>query len=42
MIKQEFLRLARLYPVAAAIKSPEDMDVALASDALLLFVLYSG
>jgi glycerol uptake operon antiterminator len=39
MIKQEFLRLARLYPVAAAIKSPEDMDVALASDALLLFVL---
>ena len=39
MIKQEFLRLARLYPVAAAIKSPSDMDIALASDALLLFVL---
>ncbi len=39
MIKQEFLRLARLYPVAAAIKSADDMDVALASDALLLFVL---
>jgi len=39
MIKQEFLRLARLYPVAAAIKSSSDMDTALASDALLLFVL---
>ncbi|HET8853323.1 MAG TPA: glycerol-3-phosphate responsive antiterminator [Ktedonobacteraceae bacterium] len=39
MIKQEFLRLARLYPVAAAIKSSEDMQVALSSDALLLFVL---
>ena len=39
MIKQEFLRLARLYPVAAAIKSSNDMDMALASDALLLFVL---
>ncbi len=39
MIKQEFLRLARLYPVAAAIKSSDDMDIALASDALLLFVL---
>jgi glycerol uptake operon antiterminator len=39
MIKQEFLRLARLYPVAAAIKSSSDMDIALASDALLLFVL---
>jgi glycerol uptake operon antiterminator len=39
MIKQEFLRLARLYPVAAAIKSSNDMDIALASDALLLFVL---
>jgi glycerol uptake operon antiterminator len=39
MIKQEFLRLARLYPVAAAIKSSEDMQVALNSDALLLFVL---
>jgi len=39
MMKQEFLRLARLYPVAAAIKSSEDMQVALNSDALLLFVL---
>lgn len=39
MIKQEFLRLARLYAVAAAIKSSEDMQVALNSDALLLFVL---
>lgn len=39
MIKQEFLRLARLFPVAAAIKTPQDMEVALASDALLLFVL---
>jgi glycerol uptake operon antiterminator len=39
MIKQEFLRLARLYPVAAALKSNEDMQIALASDALLLFLL---
>lgn len=39
MRKQEFLRLARGYPVAAAIKSAEDMEIALASDALLLFVL---
>jgi glycerol uptake operon antiterminator len=39
MIKQEFLRLARLYPVAAAIKAPEDIEVALSSDAALLFVL---
>src|ERR1700724_2717425 len=39
MTKQEFLRLARNYPVAAAIKSPEAMELALASDALLLFVL---
>lgn len=39
MIKQEFLRLARLYPVAAAIKSSEDMQMALNSDSLLLFVL---
>jgi glycerol uptake operon antiterminator len=39
MKKQEFLRLARLYPVAAAIKSNEDMLVALDSDALLLFIL---
>ncbi len=39
MIKQEFLRLARLYPVAAAIKAPEDVEVALASDVRLLFML---
>ncbi|HET8843866.1 MAG TPA: glycerol-3-phosphate responsive antiterminator [Ktedonobacteraceae bacterium] len=39
MTKQEFLRLARLYPVAAAIKSLDDMETALASRAPLLFVL---
>src|SRR5438477_8297321 len=39
MTKQEFLRLAHLYPVAAAIKSGEDMQVALDSQALLLFIL---
>ncbi len=39
MIKQEFLRLARQFPVAAAMKSNEDMQVALESDALLLFLL---
>src|SRR5437763_12673970 len=39
MIKQEFLRLARQYPVAAALKSNEDMQVALNSDAVLLFLL---
>src|SRR5438128_4175474 len=39
MIKQDFLRLAREYPVAAAIKSNEDVSVALESDALLLFIL---
>lgn len=39
MIIQEFLRLARQYPVAAAMKSPEDMQAALDSDALLLFLL---
>lgn len=39
MIKQEFLRLARQFPVAAAMKSDEDMQVALESDALLLFLL---
>jgi glycerol uptake operon antiterminator len=39
MLKPDFLRLARKYPVAAAIKSPEDMEIALSSDALLLFVL---
>ena len=39
MTKQEFLRLARLHPVAAAIKSNEDMQIALESDVLLLFML---
>ena len=39
MKKQEFLRLASLYPVAAAIKSNEDMQVALDADVLLLFIL---
>src|SRR6266567_5550022 len=39
MILQEFLRLARQYPVAAAMKSPEDMQTALDSDAILLFLL---
>jgi len=39
MTKQEFLRLAHRFPVAAAVKSNEDMRVALESDALLLFVL---
>jgi glycerol uptake operon antiterminator len=39
MIKQEFLRLALQFPVAAALKSNEDMQIALTSDALLLFLL---
>ena len=39
MTRQEFLRLARRYPVAAAVKSNEDMQTALESDALLLFML---
>jgi glycerol uptake operon antiterminator len=39
MTKQEFLRLARLHPVAAAIKSNEDIQMALDSDVLLLFML---
>jgi glycerol uptake operon antiterminator len=39
MTKQEFLRLAYLFPVAAAIKSNEDIQVALDSDAVLLFIL---
>jgi glycerol uptake operon antiterminator len=39
MTKQEFLRLARLHAVAAAIKSNEDMQVAVESDAMLLFLL---
>ena len=41
MIKQEFLRLARMYPVAAAIKSREDMEIALSTDVILLFILKS-
>src|SRR6266567_3732140 len=39
MIKQEFLRLASQFPVAAAMKSNDDMQVALESDAVLLFLL---
>lgn len=39
MTKQEFLRLARLFPVAAAIKSNEDFLYALDSDVYLLFLL---
>jgi glycerol uptake operon antiterminator len=39
MTKQEFLRLARLFPVAAAIKSNEDFQFALYSDVHLLFLL---
>jgi glycerol uptake operon antiterminator len=39
MIKQEFIRMARKFPVAAALKSLEDTDAVLTSDALLLFVL---
>lgn len=39
MTKQEFLRLARLHAVAAAIKSSEDIQVAIESNAMLLFLL---
>jgi glycerol uptake operon antiterminator len=39
MTKQEFLRLAHRFPVAAALKSNDDMQIALDSDALLLFML---
>lgn len=39
MTKNEFLRLARLFPVAAALKSPEDVQRALDSRAFLLFML---
>lgn len=39
MTKHEFLRLTGLYPVAAALKSHEDIQVALDSDAQLLFLL---
>ncbi len=39
MTKQEFLRLAHRFPVAAALKSHDDIEVALASEVLLLFML---
>lgn len=39
MTKQEFLRLAYRFPVAAALKSNEDVQIALDSDVLLLFML---
>lgn len=39
MTRQEFLRLAHRFPVAAALKTDEDMALALESDALLLFLL---
>src|SRR2546423_12343843 len=39
MTKQKFLRLVHRFPVAAAVKSNDDMQVALESDALLLFIL---
>jgi glycerol uptake operon antiterminator len=39
MLKQTFLKLAHQYPVAAALKSTEVQDIALESDASLLFIL---
>lgn len=39
MNKQEFLHLARQHPVAAALKSDEDVRAALDADAPLLFML---
>src|SRR5690349_2663800 len=39
MTKQEFLRLAHGFPVAAALKSSDDIQTALDSDAQLLFML---
>lgn len=39
MNKQEFLQLARRYPVAASVKSGEDIERALESDVWLLFLL---
>jgi glycerol uptake operon antiterminator len=39
MNKPEFLRLARQHPVAAALKSDEDVRLALDADAPLLFML---
>ena len=39
MTKQEFLRLVHRFPVAAALKSDDDIEIALASEVLLLFML---
>ena len=39
MNKQEFLRLARQHPVAAALKSNDDIRIALDADTPLLFML---
>lgn len=39
MTKLEFLRLARQYPVAAAIKAQEDVEYAVETDVRLLFFL---
>src|SRR5947207_449737 len=39
MTKQEFLRLAYRFPVAAALKSSDDIQPAMDSDAQLLFML---
>jgi len=39
MTKQEFLRLVHRFPIAAALKSDEDIEIALASEVLLLFML---
>jgi glycerol uptake operon antiterminator len=39
MTKQDFLRLARHFPVAAAIKTTEDIDIALEANVRLLFFL---
>ncbi len=39
MTKQEFLRLVHRFPVAAALKSDDDIEIALASEVSLLFML---
>jgi glycerol uptake operon antiterminator len=39
MTKQEFLRFIRRFPVAAAVKSEGEMQMALESDALIIFIL---
>ena len=39
MTKHDFLRLARHFPVAAAIKTTEDIEIALEADVRLLFFL---